>query len=216
VRLAAISLALVLGLACASCGGAGGAVHPTITASAGRGALAISDALEALIDGGKDTPSDREYAYESARAREEGTAAYAFARAAITGRLVQERGMTAAHLVPDIERWARRSRELDPSFRDGAATRLLGTLYVLAPGALLRHGDSEEGLALLEGLTAARPDVLENHLRLAEALIALGDRDPAVPHLCRCQTGRASLRRDDARLLDQLLRDAGSPRCASP
>ena len=75
-----------------------------------------------------------------------------FARADVTGRLVQQRGFLAANLVPDIERAARRSRELDPNFRDGAATRLLGTLYVIAPAAVLEHGDSEQGLELLEGL----------------------------------------------------------------
>ena len=47
--------------------------------------------------------------------------------------------------VRDVERSARRSRELDPGFRDSAATRLLGTLYVIAPASLLKHGDSEAG-----------------------------------------------------------------------
>jgi hypothetical protein len=81
------------------------------------------------------------------RRQKEDTAASTFARAAVTGRLVQQKGLRAANLVPEIERFARRSRELDPDFRDGAATRLLGTLYVVAPATLLRHGDSEVGLA---------------------------------------------------------------------
>jgi hypothetical protein len=192
-----------------------GAVHPEIMAARDRqDALAVSDALEALIATGQDTPADREYAYDIVRVHEEDTAPSMFARAAVTGRLVQQKGLLAAHLVPEIERCARRSRDLDPDFRGGAATRLLGTLYVMAPAALLQHGDSEVGLQLLEGLAQTHPDVPENHLRLAEAYIALGDRAPAGPHLCRCLANKAALRLDDQRLLQQLIDDAGLPPCA--
>ena len=103
--------------------------------------------------------------------------------------------------------------KLDPTFRDRAATRMLGTLYVLAPAALLAHGDSEKGLELLEGLVAERPDVLENHLRVAEAYIALGDNGPAVPHLCACLAKKATLRKDDQALLQKLVRDGGLGEC---
>ncbi|MBI4518772.1 MAG: hypothetical protein HY699_23500 [Deltaproteobacteria bacterium] len=174
--------------------------------------LQLSDALEALIAAG--TPADREYAYDIVRVYEEDTAPFMFARAAVTGRLVQQQGLLAAHLVPEIERCARRSRDLDPDFRGGAATRLLGTLYVMAPAVLLQHGDSEIGLQLLEGLAQTHPEVLENHLRLAEAYIALGDPAPAGPHLCRCLAGKPALRPDDQRLLQQLVDDTGLPPCA--
>jgi hypothetical protein len=177
-------------------------------------ALALCDALEALIAERHDTLADREYAYEVVRRHDEDTAATQFARAAVTGRLVQRKGLLAANLVAEIERAARRSRELDPTFRDGAATRLLGTLYVIAPAALLEHGDSEQGLALLEELTAARPDVPENHLRLAEAYIALGDASPAGPHLCFCLAHQTALRADDRILLGQLVAQAGRVPCA--
>jgi len=210
---AAFVLALCLAAACAT---RRGPVHEELRSAAERNdALATADALEALIAQGADTPADREFAYDAVRAREEDTAAYAFARATVTGRLVQQRGLLGGNLVADIERWALRSRELDPDFRDGAATRLLGTLYVLAPAALLEHGDSEHGLALLEEIQQRHPNSLENHLRLAEAYISLGDPAPAEPHLCACIVGRASLRRDDQQLLDQLLATAGTPTCVS-
>jgi hypothetical protein len=181
-------------------------VHAELAAAGQSGdALAVSDALEALIAQGQDTPADREYAYELVQRAPQDTAAYLFARAAVTGRLVQLRGLRGADLVGDVEHSARRSRELDPNFRDAAATRLLGTLYVIAPAMLLQHGNSEKGLELLEGLVRARPDVLENHLRLAEAYISLGDPAPAFPHLCRCLMHRAALRPDDQLLLDQLI-----------
>ena len=179
-------------------------------------ALVTSDALEALIADGRDTTEDREYAYRAVTASEEDTAAYAFARAAVTGRLVQQRGLLGADLIPDVERWALRSRELDPDFRGGAATRLLGTLYVVSPASFLSQGDSEQGIDLLEGLVREHPDVVENHLRLAEAYVALGDPGPAAPHLCFCLATRSTLRQDDQQLLDQLIATAGKPDCVTP
>ena len=206
-----VAVLLCLSPACAL---RGGVVHPELkTAGDGQDLLALSDNLEALIAAGRDTPADREYAYEIARADDEATATALFARAAVIGRLVQQRGLRAAHLLPEIERCARRSRDLDLDFRGGAATRLLGTLYVMAPALRLEHGDSEIGIELLEGLVQTHPDVLENHLRLAEAYITLHDPAPAGYHLCRCLAHKAALRADDQRLLQQLVDDAGRPPC---
>jgi hypothetical protein len=210
-RWLALAMGLWVALACAD---RRGPVSPDLEEVARRNdALSTSDALEALIADGKDTPADRTYAYGIVCEREENSAAYAFARAAVTGRLVQQRGLLGATLVPDVERWAQRSRMLDEDFRDGAATRLLGTLYVVAPANLLSNGDSEEGLSLLEGLTRKHPDTPENHLRLAEAYIALGDPGPAAPHLCFSLERRAALRNDDRQLLDQLIATSGQPAC---
>jgi hypothetical protein len=193
-------------------------VNPALVAAAEQGdALVTADALEALIEHGADTPADREFAYAAVQKNVQDTAAYAFARASVTGRLVQQRGLRGAQLVGEVEEWALRSRQLDPGFRDGAATRLLGTLYVIAPATFLDRGDSEHGVELLEQLVQERPDVVENQLRLAEAYISLGDPDPAAPHLCVCLARREALRHDDQELLDQLVKTAGEPDCpASP
>jgi len=211
-------VACVVGLCLvAACATTHGSADPQLAAAAKRNdALAVSDALEALIAEGKDTPADREYAYQIVSVETEDTAAATFGRAAVTGRLVQQRGLLGASLVGDVERWARRSRELDPNFRDGAATRLLGTLYVVAPSSFLAHGDSEAGVELLEGLVRDHPSSLENHLRLAEAYIALGDPDPAGPALCSSLEHRETLRRDDQQLLDQLVATTGTPDCGEP
>lgn len=188
--------------------------HPELVALVEDGdALALSDALEALIAAGRATLADRLYAWTIVRTQDADTAAAAFARAAITGRVVQEQGLRAAKLVDDIEKYAHRSRALDPHFRDGAATRLLGTLYVIAPATLLEHGDSETGLELLQKLTAQHPDVPENHLRLAEAYVTLQDPDPARPHLCFCLGHRSALRPDDLALLKGLIEEAGRLSC---
>ena len=166
--------------------------------------LAVSDELEALIEKGTDTPAEREIAYEKVRQSPCEGAGQSFGRAAVTGRIVQQKALLAANLVRDVETYARRSRDLDPAFRDFASTRMLGTLYVLAPAALLKHGDSETGLELLETLVYDHPDVPENRLRLAEALVSLGDTESARPQICQCLTVRARLRRDDQQLLNQL------------
>lgn len=172
-------------------------------------ALALADGLQRLIDEQQVTDDDREAAYHAIQQWEDRSAGYAFARAALAGRLAQIRGLSAIGLVAEAERWARLSRQQDVEFRDGAATRMLGTLYVLAPGALLEHGDSETGLELLEELLEKRPEQLENHLRVAEAYIALGDPDPAFESLCRCRAEHAKLGKDDQRLLAKLVDDAG-------
>ena len=212
VRAAVVVLVcLALGPACAV---RRAPAHLELATLAGQGDdLALADALEALIAQGADTPADREYAYAIVRRHDDDTESATYARAVVTGRLVQQKGLRAANLVPEIERFARRSRELDPAFRDGAATRLLGTLYVIAPGTLLRHGDSETGLDLLEGLAATHPDVLQNHLRLAEAYITLGDPAPAAPHLCRCLARESELRGDEQLLLARLAASAGPFAC---
>lgn len=178
-----------------------------------RDASALCEALEVLIDQRRDRRADREFAYDQIRTFSEETAAYYYALASITGRLVQDRGLLGAPQIDEMEKAAEKSRALDPTFQEGAATRLLGTLYVFAPATFLEHGDSETGLELLEELTEQMPDVVENHLRLAEAYIALSDPVPAEPHICFSLARRDQLRPDDQRLLDQLIRTVGPARC---
>ena len=210
-RASLVSTLLGLALGC----GPTFSAHPELSEAAQHSALAISDTLEALIAEGKDEPEDRQFAYDQVQHLPAETAPEAFARAAVTGRLVQQRGMLAANLVGDVERFARKSLALDPTFREGAAARMLGTLYVLAPAALLQHGDSEIGLEMLEELTRKRPDDPQNQLRLAEAYIALGDSAPARPHLCLARRARQTLRRDEQKLLDRLVQEVRPLGCAA-
>jgi hypothetical protein len=207
-----VALPALVAFGCATTGSAP-AIAPTLVSADGD-ALAVCDALETLIDDGRDTPSDREFAYASVlSSRDDGGPGTPYARAAVTGRFIQQKGLRAAALVSDVERSAIESRARDPEFRNGAATRLLGTLYVMAPSSLLSHGNSELGIELLEGQAKEYPDDLENHLRLAEAYLALGDTKPALPHLCLCLAEKMELRRSDQLLLDQLVVGAGMPGC---
>ena len=182
-------------------------------ALASKDALQVYDTLEALIAEDDDTRNDRKLAFAAVRNRNEDTAAFQFAWAAIAGRLVQQRGLLAVNLVKDIETKARRSVELDPKFRNGAATRLLGTMYVVAPASLVEHGNSELGLEMLLGLVDEYPNDPENHLRAAEAYIALNDPLPAAPHICAILPVREKMRKDDQKLLENLIADAGKVQC---
>lgn len=168
-------------------------------------ARAILDALEDNIELGKATEADREQAYNTVvAAADDGSADYAFARAALAGRVAELRGVGAGKLVTEAESFARLALQREPEYDDGAATRMLGTLYVMAPGRLVDHGDAEDGLSLLEDLVEAHPEDPRNHLRVAEAYIALDDPDPAPPFLCFAHAHRDGLRQDDQKLLDTL------------
>jgi len=203
-------LLLVCAVLGTGCPGTIAPLRPEMQAAADRrDALALSEELERLIDSGRVTDDDREAAYEAVKRWNEPTAEYAYARAGLAGRLAQVRGLTAIGLVGEVESWALESIKRDPKYQDEAARRMLGSLYVLAPSSLLSHGDSEKGLEMLEKLCERHPDSLENHLRVAEAYVALGDPEPAFPHLCRCDKERARMRPSDQRLLDKLVQDAG-------
>jgi hypothetical protein len=187
-------------------------VDPTLHASH-LPILALADALEALVARAADSHADRRYAYQRVRAEPALTASDALGRAIISGRLAQISGLTAPGLVAEVELYARRSAELDPAFRSGAAQRLLGTLYVMAPSALLDHGDSELGLELLRGVVQRFPEHAPNRLRLAEGYAALGDPAPARPHLCYCVAHRTALRLDEQKLLSELLEQTKLGHC---
>jgi hypothetical protein len=204
-----VLVALAFGAGCAP---ASTPVKSALT-QAGPAPLAVADALEALIAVKADTPGDRRYAYDRLSAAAPKTAEDALARAIVAGRLAQVSGLAALGLVGEVERYAAESARLDPALRSGAAERLLGSLYVMAPASLLEHGDSEKGLELLEGVVRRFPEHAGNHLRLAEGYIALGDPEPARPHLCFCRGHRATLRTDEQRLLDELGAQAKLEKC---
>lgn len=187
-------------------------VTPDLAAAANEDEdpLQILDELEKLIEQGKDSENDRVYAYDRIKKiPDDESAAWAFARAASTGRLAELRGAGAGKLVGEVESNARLALERDAEFRDGEAKRMLGTLYVKAPARLLEHGDAEDGLSLLEGLAEAKPEDPRNRLRVAEAYLHLGDEEPARPHLCAALQKRGEFRLDEQKLLDALVEDAG-------
>jgi hypothetical protein len=186
-----------------------GSVDPSIDVAAEQGAWAIHEVLEARIAEGQASEADRAAALDRVReAPDDGSAAHAYARASVAGRVAEGRGLQALALLEEMREWAEASIQRDPNFEGMAAKRLLGTLYVLA-GRHLSKGDSEAGLELLEEVAEAHPDVARNHLRLGEGYVALGDAESGFEPLCRAQAGRATLTNGEQKLLDQLIEDAG-------
>ena len=203
-----LALALALTMGCKP----EGTVDPELAAipvDAEAGAWQVYEALEQRIAAGTASEADREAALEKVRAAaDDDTAAYAYARAAVAGRVAENRGLKALKILEEMRTWCRRSIERDPEFEGMAATRMLGTLLALA-GQHLDGGDSEEGLELLESVVAAHPEPAVNHLRLAEAFVALGDPESGFESLCAAEAGRASLDRAEQRLLDDLVAEVG-------
>jgi hypothetical protein len=182
------------------------------SAAMSHDALALSDEIETLIDEQRDTPADREAAYDAVRSWKQRSAEYAYARASLAGRLAEVKGLLAVGLIGDMERHARLSIALDPRFRKGAARRMLGTLYVLAPTTLLKFGDSEEGLELLEKQRERYPTDPQNHVRVAEGYISLSDHEGAFEPLCYALAHKDALRPSERRLMDALVKQIGGER----
>jgi hypothetical protein len=178
-----------------------------------RDPMAMVDALESLIAASRDTKDDRKYAYLVVSRQPVNDASGAFARAAAAGRLAESSGLSASGLVAEVEQFAQSSIQMDPDFRRGAARRMLGTLWVVAPAALLKQGDSEKGLELLIGLAKKWPQDSETRLRLAEAYVTLDDIEPAYPHLCFCLAHGRELRPDDQKLLTRLVQEVKLDKC---
>jgi hypothetical protein len=204
---------LVLGLALSSAAcKPEGTVDPSIAAlssDAEAGAWTVHETLEDRIRTGVDSEADRHAALDKVRAApDDQTAAYAYARASVAGRVAEGRGLGALDLLEEMRTWAQRSIERDPKFQDMAATRMLGTLLALA-GQHLKGGDSEEGLELLESVVEAHPEHPLNHLRLAEAFVALGDPEAGYDSLCWATAKRVMLNPEEQKLLDRLLDEVG-------
>jgi tetratricopeptide (TPR) repeat protein len=203
-------LALGVGPACKP----KGAVDPSISSIAAEdvGAWTVHEALEARIAAQTDSPADRQAALDKVRATpDDQTAAYAYARASVAGRVAEGRGLKALKLLEEIRTWAQRSIERDREFQAMAATRMLGTLLALA-GQHLDGGDSEQGLELLESVVAAHPNEAINRVRLAEAFVALGDPEPALDELCAAAAlleQGARLRDEEQRLFESLVSEVG-------
>lgn len=173
--------------------------------------MAIYLALEGEIDVRDVGENERQRAYEAvADAVDDGSPGYALARAALAGRLAETRGLSALGLVREAEHYARTSRNRDPNFRDEEATRMLGSLQALA-GDHLEEATTEDGIEVLENLLRRRPEDRRTALRLAQALVALGDPESALAPLCACAAGKDELRASERRIFElvreQLLRE---------
>jgi hypothetical protein len=89
----------------------------------------------------------------------------------------------AWRLVRVIESEALLAAGLDPSVDHGGPDRILGELYLRAPGSPLGPGDQSKSIRHYRRAVAADPGYPGNRIGLAEALLAVGDRDGACAEL---------------------------------
>lgn len=113
--------------------------------------------------------------------------------AAYTAGLVAERApLRGLALVPVIEREALRAAELDPGVDRGGPDRMLGELYLRAPGSPFSVGNPEKAVRHYRRAVAVEPAAPENRLGLAEALLARDKIDEACRELRGLEAGPAA------------------------
>lgn len=106
----------------------------------------------------------------------------AYVHALNLGLYVRARGMLAVGRLSEL---VARLKVADgmPSLDDGGPLRVLGLLYVKAPGWPVGPGDLDAALELLRRAVTDFPEHPQNHLYLAHALLDAGDRAQARTEL---------------------------------
>ncbi len=92
-------------------------------------------------------------------------------------------------LVPIIEREALAAAELNPRVDHGGPDRMLGELYLRAPGLPMSVGDPAKAVAHYRRARDQDPNHPENRLGLIEALMAEDERKAACDELRELLTG---------------------------
>ena len=101
----------------------------------------------------------------------------------LTGLEAENDPLRGLELVPVIEREARIASELNPALDQGGPYRMLGELYLRAPGIPVSIGDVEKAVTCYRRALAAAPHSAENRLGLAEALLKAGEEREACTQL---------------------------------
>lgn len=92
--------------------------------------------------------------------------------AGLTGYAAEANPSKGLSLVPVVEREGLAAAGIDPAMDHAGPERLLGLLYLRAPGIPLSVGDSAKAVTHLERAVSLAPDFAENRIGLAEALLA--------------------------------------------
>lgn len=102
-------------------------------------------------------------------------------RAIASGLYARHNRLTAGRSAMErIRDDATRAIRIDPGFQHAGPHRVLGTLYLRAPGPPAGVGSLRRAIHHLEEARKIAPDHPENVLRLAEAYLEAGRRDEAV------------------------------------
>ena len=90
----------------------------------------------------------------------------------LTGMEAENDPLRGLALVPLIEREAMIASDLDPGIDHGGPDRMLGELYLHAPGIPISIGDSAKAVDRFRRALDHDPEFPENRLGLVEALLA--------------------------------------------
>jgi tetratricopeptide (TPR) repeat protein len=101
----------------------------------------------------------------------------------LTGLEAENDPLRGLELVPVIEREALLAAKLNPGIDGAGPDRMLGELYLRAPGAPLSIGDLEKAAAHFRRATAIAPRHTDNRLGLVETLLEEGEYEEACTHL---------------------------------
>jgi hypothetical protein len=129
-----------------------------------------------------------EQGYEAARRVSRGPddAEAAYLQAINLGLYVQAKGLTAVGRLTELVALLKIAGK-QPQLDDGGPLRVLGLLYVKAPGWPIGPGDLDLGLDLLKKASDQYPEHPLNHLFYAEALIAADEKPQARNELERAR-----------------------------
>ena len=103
----------------------------------------------------------------------------------LTGLEAESDPLRGLDFVPVIEREAKLAAELAPSVDHGGPDRMLGELYLRAPGFPVSVGDPGKALVHYRRSVDLAPGHLENRLGLAEALFRDEQSEKACDELTR-------------------------------
>ncbi len=126
------------------------------------------------------------YAKQCAQLDPKRAACY-FYQALNTGLYYQAKIFGYPKAMIRIAKAAHKVNELDPLYEQAGGYRILGKLYLEAPafnlGSNVVRKDLDKSRAYLEQAVKSAPDYPENHLFLAETLVAQDEWDKARNHL---------------------------------
>jgi tetratricopeptide (TPR) repeat protein len=101
----------------------------------------------------------------------------------LTGLEAENDSLRGLELVPVIEREALLASNLDPAIDRGGPDRMLGELYLRAPGMPVSIGNLEKAIAHFRRASTIAPECAENRVGLVEALLEEGDVEKTCKQL---------------------------------
>jgi tetratricopeptide (TPR) repeat protein len=124
--------------------------------------------------------------------------------------------MQGFRLLPKIMDELKKALELDETYDQAGAHRVIGRIYFQAPGWPISVGDRKESLQHLEAAVRLAPENSTNHLYLAETLLAMGYKTRAQDELEKALAAKHNAispqdleedHREAKRLLDEMQKE---------